>query len=229
VEERGASVYSVTLERGKDGTYLAWVDELPGCAVRAPDREGALEKVRDEIPDFLRWAGMPSPAMIEVRVGNEVESAIETDEDTEALVARDREPLTEDDWAQVRQWLGRSRAELLELLERLDDETLEARRTGSERTVRDELEHMAFVELMYAVWTFDLRSRAGLVEFLDWTRAVAESRLEFLANQPAGDLTWADWAGAPRPEPWTPRKAARRLLWHELLHLRAIARFAARY
>lgn len=229
MEERGASVYSVTLERGKDGTYLAWVDELPGCAVRAPDREGALEKVRDEIPDFLRWAGMPSPAMIEVRVGNEVESAIETDEDTEALVARDREPLTEDDWAQVRQWLGRSRAELLELLERLDDETLEARRTGSERTVRDELEHMAFVELMYAVWTFDLRSRAGLVEFLDWTRAVAESRLEFLANQPAGDLTWADWAGAPRPEPWTPRKAARRLLWHELLHLRAIARFAARY
>jgi len=37
-------------------------------------------------------------------------------------------------------------------------------------------------------------------------------------------VTLAEWAGSPRLEEWTPRKAARRLLWHELLHLRALER-----
>jgi hypothetical protein len=49
-----------------------------------------------------------------------------------------------------------------------------------------------------------------------------------LARREAGESTWADWAGAPRREPWTPRKAARRLVWHELLHLRALERFVDR-
>ena len=37
--------YSVTLERGTDGTYLAWVDDLPGCAVRAGSRAEVLARV----------------------------------------------------------------------------------------------------------------------------------------------------------------------------------------
>jgi hypothetical protein len=73
----------------------------------------------------------------------------------------------------------------------------------------------------------DLRSREGPAEFLAWTRAAARDRLRDLAEQGAADVTCADWAGSPRLEPWTPRKAARRLVWHELLRLRAIGRFAA--
>ena len=38
----GQMTYSVTLERGTDGTYLAWVDDLPGCAVRARSRAEVL-------------------------------------------------------------------------------------------------------------------------------------------------------------------------------------------
>ena len=109
----------------------------------------------------------------------------------------------------------------------LTDDELESRREGSERTLGEEIEHVAFVELMYAMWTFDLRSRDGLAEFLGWTRDVSEGRMQQLAAREADGLTWAEWAGAPRPEPWTPRKAARRLLWHELLHLRALERVAA--
>jgi predicted RNase H-like HicB family nuclease len=40
-------VYSITIERGTEGSYLGWVDELPGCAARAPDRDGVLEKLQD--------------------------------------------------------------------------------------------------------------------------------------------------------------------------------------
>ena len=220
--------YSVTLERGTDGTYLAWVDDLPGCAVRAGSRAQVLAELPDSIRAFAGWAGEAVPSTVEIDVAKEVESAIATDEDTEVLVRADREPLTKEDWARIQERLARSRAELIELLRRLGENELESKRDGGERTVREEIEHVAFVELMYAMWTFDLHSREGLAEFLAWARHCAEERMRQLAESGAQDLTLAEWAGAPRPEDWTPRKAARRLLWHELLHLRALERSAGR-
>jgi predicted RNase H-like HicB family nuclease len=205
--------YAVTLERGRDGSYVAWVDELPGCAVRAASKDEVLARLPDAIAEFVAWTGEPPPAAPRVSVTEEVESAIEADEDTEVLVAADRAPLTDEDWLRLQPLLERSRAELLA---RLGDADLGA--------VREEIEHVAFVELMYAMWTFDLQSREGLGEFLAWTRGIAAERMRALAARRSDELTWADWGGAPRPEPWTPRKAARRLLWHELLHLRAIER-----
>ena len=223
-----ASAYDVTLERGTDGTYLAWVNELPGCAVRGRSREDVLERLPAAIADFVAWTGAADMPLPEIRVVDEVESAIEADEDTEVLVSSDRAPLTEDSWAETQRWLARSRAELIGLLERVTDDELGSKREGSARTLREEIEHIAFVELMYAVWTFDRQSREGLSEFLAWTRGIARERLSVLARAGAGDLTWANWGGAPRPEPWTARKAARRLVWHELLHLRALERFGRR-
>lgn len=211
--------YAVTLERGTDGTYLGWVDELPGCAVRAASRPELLERLPEAIAAFLRWIGEPPGAMPTVAVVDEVDSEIVADEDTEVLVGSDRLPLTGDDFERLRPWLARSRAELLDLLGRLD---LDARREGSGRAVREEIEHVAFVELMYMAWTFDLHSRAGLAEFLGWTRQLAAERLEELSRRGAAEVTWADWGGAPRLEPWTARKGARRLLWHELLHVRRL-------
>jgi predicted RNase H-like HicB family nuclease len=223
-----ASPYDVTLERGTDGTYLAWVNDLPGCAVRGSSREEVLERLPAAIGDFLAWTGAADTPLPEVSVVDEVESAIEADEDTEVLVSSDRAPLAEESWAETEQWLARSRAELIGVLERLTDDELGSKREGSERTIREEIEHIAFVELMYAVWTFDRQSHEGLAEFLAWTRGIAGDRLSVLAREGAGNLTWANWGSAPRPEPWTARKAARRLVWHELLHLRAIERFRRR-
>jgi hypothetical protein len=193
---------------------------LPGCALRAYSREEVLERLPNAIRSFLAWAGADASGKIAVEVSDEVESAIEADEDTEVLLAVDRQALTRADWEATESLLARSRAELLELLERLSDGELAAKRSRSERTVLGEIEHVAFVELMYAMWTFDLQSRDGLREFLAWTREIARQRLDALEGNDA--LTWAEWGGAPRPEPWTARKAARRLLWHELLHVQAI-------
>jgi predicted RNase H-like HicB family nuclease len=218
--------YAVTVERGTDGSFLAWVDDLPGCAVRAGTRPELLDRLPGAIAEFLVWAGEPAAVAPRIVVTDEVDSEIEADEDTEVLVAADRLPLTKDDLERIRPWLARSRSELLDLLRRLDDDQLASMREGSQRTIREEIEHVAFVELMYAAWTFDLQSREGLAEFLSWTRDVAIDRLAALSGRAADDETWADWGGAPRLEPWSPRKAARRLLWHELLHLRAIERSA---
>ncbi len=37
--------YSVTLEHGTDGSYLAWVHELPGCFVRGETRGDVDERL----------------------------------------------------------------------------------------------------------------------------------------------------------------------------------------
>ncbi len=220
--------YAVTVERGVDGTYLGWVDELPGCAVRADSRSELLAKLPGAIAEFRAWTGSADAAQPEISVTEEMESAIEAEEDTEVLVAADRQALTLAHWLQIRRWLDLSRAETNNLLDQLSIEDLERKRDGSNRTIRDEIEHVAFVELMYAAWTFDLQSREGLADFLRWTRDLSAGRLHSLAEHEAADVTWARWAGAPSLEPWTARKAARRLVWHELLHLRAIERFADR-
>lgn len=221
--------YSATLEHGSDGSYLAWVHELPGCFVRGVSREDVAGKLPDAIQEFLAWlrdSGEPvdEGGGVGVVVVEEIESIVETSEDSEALVHVDREPLTREDWAKVERWLAHSRRDLLQALSDLPDERLECRPDGSSRTLREELIHIAFVELMYAVWTFDLRTRAGLREYLDWTRNIAEARMHALSEHDDGSVTYAEWAGAPRVEEWTARKAARRLIWHELMHLRSLRR-----
>jgi predicted RNase H-like HicB family nuclease len=216
--------YSVTLEHGSDGSCLAWVHELPGCFVRGTSRDDVAAKLPRAIDDFLAWLRGSGEPVDESRshdfvVVEEVESIVETSEDTEALVLADRKRLTGDEWARIERWLAHSRRDVLEALDRIPQDQLESRAEGSSRTLREELMHIAFVELMYAAWTFDLRTTAGLREYLEWTRSIAAARMRDMSEHDDGSVTYAEWAGAPGPEEWTARKAARRLVWHELLHL----------
>jgi predicted RNase H-like HicB family nuclease len=214
--------YSVTLEHGSDGSCLAWVHELPGCFTRGASRGDALAKLPRAIDGFSAWlrtAGEIAESKgTDFVVVEEVESVVATAEDTEALVGADRAPLTVDDWSAIERWLARSRADLLQELERNADR-LDARPGGSGRNLREELVHIALVELMYVAWTFDLQSTTGLRGLLAWTRRVAVARMRELAEHDDGTVTYAAWAGAPRAEEWTARKAARRLVWHERLHM----------
>jgi predicted RNase H-like HicB family nuclease len=216
--------YSVTLEHGSDGSCLAWVHELPGCFVRGTSRDDVAAKLPRAIDDFLAWlrgSGEPvdGSRSHDFVVVEQVESIVETSEDTEALVLADRKRLTGDEWARIERWLAHSRRDVLEALDRIPQDQLESRAEGSSRTLREELMHIAFVELMYAAWTFDLRTTAGLREYLEWTRSIAAARMRDMSEHDDGSVTYAEWAGAPGPEEWTARKAARRLVWHELLHL----------
>jgi DinB superfamily len=218
--------YSATIEHGSDGSCLGWIHELPGCFVRGASRDEVVARLPDAIRDFRGWLrgcgedlDGGDAAGFEVEVVEEVESILATSEDTEALVLADRGRLTAGDWAKVERWLTCSRRRLLGALDALPQENLEHRPEGATRTLREELMHVAFVELMYVAWTFDLRTHGGLREYLDWTRDITVARMRAVAERDDGSVTVAEWAGAPREEDWTARKAARRLIWHELLHL----------
>jgi hypothetical protein len=78
--------------------------------------------------------------------------------------------------------------------------------------------------LGYALWTFDFHSKQDLKELLNWTRRMALDRLGMLAGRGDDRLTNAEWDGPDHPEPWTARKAARKLVYHERWHLDSIRR-----
>lgn len=223
--------YSVTLERGNDAGYMAWVHELPGCVARGATREEVESKIGPAIAEFLAWAGRArvAPDDVEFTIVAELESAVPMrDADSEILLEPDGRPLTQTIWSQVERLLQLSRKDLLRTLGDLDEAALAFKPEGSPRSVREHLTHIGFVELMYAAWTFPLDSPKGIADFLRWTRRIVTARMRALARSDRGVTTYAHWSGAPRPEPWTARKAARRLVWHERLHLRAIRRLLTR-
>jgi len=219
--------YSVVLEEGRDGGFTAWVVELPGCFARAPTREQIEIKLSAAIRDFLQWRQSHGDAVQSDDVAFEIVSSVVTvanaaEGDTSVLLVVDRAPLEPMEWRRTETWLEDSRQELLRFLQRVRNVSLDWTPEGSSRSLQQTIFHLAMVEIMYAVWTFDLHSMVGVEEFLAWTRRVASARMRELADRSDDQVTVADWAGAPKPEEWTARKAARRLLWHERLHRRSL-------
>ncbi|MBI3934783.1 MAG: type II toxin-antitoxin system HicB family antitoxin [Acidobacteria bacterium] len=222
-------LYSVVLEEATTGGFTAWIVQLPGCFARARTREEISAKLPAAIRDFLEWRRRNGESVDIDEVGFEIVSSemtpgVATEGDTSILLDADRAPLSEAEWGRIESWLDDSRRDLLDFLRRWSDESLNWVPEGSPRSLQQNLSHLAFVEFMYAAWTFDLHSVRGLEDFLAWTRRVASERMRELAARRDDRLTAADWAGASEPEEWTPRKAARRLLWHERLHLRSMQR-----
>ena len=221
--------YSVILEEAKGGGFMAWVVELPGCFARAATREQIETKLSAAIRDFLQWRRSHGDAIQGDDVDFDIVSTVVTEAnaaegDTCILLDADRAPLEPMEWRRTETWLDDSRQELLRFLQRVQSTSLDWTPEGSRRSLQQSIFHLAVVEIMYAVWTFDLHSVEGLEEFLAWSRRVASARMRELADRSDDQATVAHWSGATEPEPWTARKAARRLLWHERLHLRSVER-----
>ncbi|HEY3248699.1 MAG TPA: DinB family protein [bacterium] len=140
------------------------------------------------------------------------------------LLTWDQAALTPEDWTRVEQWLHYSRLELLSALESMREEDLETAAGEGSRSIAAQLRHLAGAEYMYALWTFDLRSKQDVKDLLDWTRRMAMERMRILAGRHDNRLTSAEWSGNEHPDPWTARKAARRLVYHERWHLSSIRR-----
>ena len=221
--------YSVVLEEADKGGIMAWVSDLPGCFARAPTRAEVEAKLPGAIRDFLLWRRSHGDAVDIEDIEFEIVSHAVTpgdgaDADTSIFLDADRAPLTENDWERIESWLKDSRQETLDFLRPWSDDALDWIPDRAKRSLQQTLTHLAYVEYMYAVWTFDLHSVEGLKEFLSWTRRLAADRMRELAARQDDRVTMADWAGAIDPEEWSARKAARRLLWHERLHLRSLLR-----
>jgi hypothetical protein len=214
-----------------DPGFQAWILSLPGFATWAEKEQEVLRKVADRVQGYRSWLAEhgedPPPVLGPVRVVERVLG-------DEVLFAWDRVPATPDEIRRTRRLLAWSRADLLDTLARLPPQALDwspaYRRFpawADWRTVRQIVEHVALTEVgYYLAWIGHERGAAGPLpvdprDLLVATREETDHFLEGLAEA-ADRLRLAEKGG----EAWTVRKALRRLVWHERLHLASIRRIA---
>jgi predicted RNase H-like HicB family nuclease/uncharacterized damage-inducible protein DinB len=234
--------YSVYLEYTADGPCLAHVLDLPGCIVRAPSPDVALEQLPQAIRvyhDWLRLHGEPTPPSdepISVEVaGESVSTGPFEPGNTAALFLPDREPLAAEEMERYFQLLAYTRADLLALVHApstgtaasLPDKLLDWQPTPEAWSLRHLLRHVGNAEEWYvsrlvppetlpAEWEHD--AELPIFEFLEMERRTAIARLRQLsAEERSGVFYPSRWTDHP-DEPWTARKVMRRFLEHEREH-----------
>lgn len=228
------SKYQAYLEVDESGRCLAHVLSLPGCVVRAPDRDQAVAQLPAAIDNYCAWLRNhgetvePSTAGFEIEIAEVHTGLGPFDRRTQAaLFTPDEQPLTTDDLERHLQVLGYSRADLLDLVVDLPDELLDWQPNAESFSLRELLRHVGNAEEWYVSrlvpadtlpeeWAND--EEMPLFEFLAMERRTAIARLRQLtADERSSTVFPTAWSHRPE-EPWTARKALRRFVEHEREH-----------
>jgi predicted RNase H-like HicB family nuclease/uncharacterized damage-inducible protein DinB len=237
------TVWTVYLEVDADGRCIGHVAELPGCFAHAERRDDVEQQLPDAIRRFLAWLaarGEPAPQWRdgdEIRVASVNEGFGPFDPgDAAMLLPDEREPLTEDDLERAIRLAGYSRAELLAMVADLDDTLLDWKPPAATMSVREILRHIGNVEEWYLSrlvrpedlppeWEHD--DQLPIFAFLEMERRTVIAGFRTLPQEARGQMFYpTHWSRHPS-EPWTARKALRRLLEHEREHLMQIREMLA--
>lgn len=226
--------YAVYLELGPAGDCLAHVPSLPGCFVRAPTRDEALAALPDVIRAYHAWlrqhgeelSDPADPSTLDVAAISAGFGPFQHG-DKAALFAPDRVPMHR---AELEVYLRRAayaRADLLTLVRDLPGQVLDWQAGADSTSIRQILRHVGNVEQWYVSrlvdpatlppeWEHD--EDMPIFAFLEMERRTALERLRRLTDQELTAICYPTrWTGHP-DEPWTARKALRRMLEHEREH-----------
>jgi len=226
--------YPVYLEIDPSGLTMAHVAGLPGCIVRASDREQALHRLPASILShhaWLRHHGEDAPTGGETP---EIEVAGESwgfgpfmSGDMAALFPPDQDPISLAEMEPFFRLMAHSRADLLDLVANLPDDVLDWHPDPDTRTIRQVLRHVGNAEEWYVSrivaaealppeWEQD--QDLPIFEFLKMERRATLDLLRELGEEERSRIFHpARWTRHPE-EPWTARKVLRRFLEHEREH-----------
>lgn len=207
--------------------FLGWIVELPGAFVRGPTLELALAKVGVELRDYAAWLDLEPLQAGDLKVSSHRTKVAVEDADSEILLAQDARPYSSSEVLERDLGLSLVSARKVNDLflacdhkDQVDPRMERATFYGEVyATIRKQYEHIVAVQLYYlrclgteADLGFDIiRGRKSTIEAL---RA-----------------RYGELGGRVFPcegEDWTVRKAVRRLIWHDRIHARAMARMMAR-
>lgn len=230
--------YDVYLEVGPRGVCLAHVPALPGCTARAGNQAGALAALPAAIRDYHAWlrrhgedvSEPPDPVSLYIA---EVSGGFGPFKrgDRAALFTPDRAPLGRDELEVYLRRAGYSRADLLALVRGAADAALDWKPGEGAMSAREILRHIGNVEEWYVSrlvepetlpteWAGD--AALPIFDFLAMERRTVAGRLRRLTDRELAEVRCPTrWTAHP-DEPWTARKALRRLLEHEREHLAQI-------
>jgi predicted RNase H-like HicB family nuclease len=234
-----ANKIAVCLEVGPEGTG-AFVPYCPGCWVFGRSPESALTKVKSAVAEWFDWLerhgeAVPAEARdFEIEVAEVLRVSYNPVEagKPEPLFWSEVAPVTRKDVARTLKLMEYSREDLLKLVSNLSGEVLDWLPPGKPRTIRNCLRHIAYVEPWYITrLNVELPARypKNVFELLSHTRKIV---VDYLRNMPKDKLQ-----GVFQPKKdknplcnlWTARKVLRRLVDHERLHTRYIAKVLQDY
>ena len=230
------TTYALYLESGpQKKTTLVHVLDLPGCVANGKTTDEALGRTPDAIRAYLSFLkrhgeNVAPKAAFEVRVAEHITKGQFLGQGSpDAMYAPDRRPLTPADVrAHVRllQW---SRADLLRLIDGVDDRNLAAKPAERGRPIGNILRHVLEAEKSYVysvlgiTKTIHVPVNEALHDRLDIRVALREARaaaiLRIEAMTPAERRSSRTVGTYQR----TPRRMLRRMLEHEWEHRREIA------
>jgi predicted RNase H-like HicB family nuclease len=227
----------VGVEVDPRGQAMAWVAELPGCYARGRTAREAVDKVPLAVEEFCAWLKahgeeVDPPGAVGVVAVETV--LVDTDLGqglSAALFSFDRKPVAPGVPSLALRAAHYARADLLALLPSLSQSSTQEPLEGTVRTLPQTLDHLLLMDVWFVV-------RLLAPEMVEERRyllaALRDACLPILAawadeEEPAPVRVQRASTGEAGPEEeWTGYKVLRRVVWHDRLHFRGLARHVPR-
>lgn len=206
---------------------LLFIENMPGAFTRGASKAEALGKLPIEAEAWLRWAGRAIPSTFQEEVVQEAVSDAEVqDGDSNVLFESERDPLTKEEYMDLRDLALRSAEDFWRLYQGVPDREktcLQVRKTfygEVPRTAEEMYQHTKNVnDYYFSEIGVDAGNEGTILQCRERGFALLEQRTEYLVN--ALHLGSYD-------EKWTLRKVIRRFIWHDRIHAKALTRMAYR-
>ena len=213
-------------EHNGNDTLLYAIDYI-GAYTRGESLEIAMSKMPQEISSYLKWLGEDTFDNIEVVIVGEKASDLAIyDADSDVLFESEKEPLTEEEYENLKALALKSAKDFLSLYESIPDKSatvMEARKTfygQVPRTADKMYEHTKNVnEYYFSEINVEANNFGNIYECRLRGFVALEGKSYYLKNT----VLKGSYS-----ESWSLRKVIRRFIWHDRIHAKAMYRMATK-
>jgi predicted SAM-dependent methyltransferase len=226
--QKGRHVMTVNCvwEHNGNDTLLYAVDFV-GAYARGEGLDAAISKMPDEIVSYLKWIGGEIPGEFDIIISQEKDSELNIcDADSDVIFESEKEPLTIEEYDELKALALRSAKDFLALYDSIPDKTATAspeRKTfygNVPRSANEMYEHNKNVNGYYfSEIDVDADNDGDIYECRQRGFVALESKQDFLENL----VIEGSYS-----ERWSLRKVFRRFIWHDRIHARAMYRMAVK-
>ena len=211
-------------EHNGDDTLL-YAANLPGGYTRGAKLEIAVQKMRKEARSYLVWKGCTIPKTVAVEIVQDASSGLEIrDADSDVLFDSEEEPLTAEEYCELKSLALKSAADFQTLYDSIPDKgrsDAPVRRTFYGQVPRTAEEMYAHTRNVNAYYFGEIEVEADNRGTILECRRRGFERLEEKPDFLAGFVFEGSYG-----EAWSVRKVLRRFIWHDRIHAKAMFRMA---
>ncbi len=211
-------------EHNGDDSIL-WSANFVGAFTRGEDKNIAIGKMEQEVLSYLRWKNESVSESFEVEIVQEKDSELNIcDADSDVLFKQEEEPLTLEEYRELKALALKSAEDFLRLYESMPDKnksSLPRRKTfygDVPRTAFEMYEHTKNVNSYYfSEIGVGADNEGSILQCRENGFRLLEQKKDFLDSSVIE---------GSYEELWSLRKVLRRFIWHDRIHAKAMYRMA---